>query len=286
LSKEGFIPGELPASLPVETQSFFGCESTFFEIPTGKLLMQSRFHHPLARNACGESQEGRQGFTLIELLTVIAIIGILAAILIPVVGSVRDSSRTAKCTANLRQLGIAYHLYAQDSNGRTPDALRWPPRPADSYADRGLGPYLDVIENDSSKDPTILTCPSSHMTHPGRQTWQRSYSININACSTNNGNPITNRPNLQNIDMAHSPSQMLLFVDGAYLVNSGNADGYAYSFYVTADLPLNRAQEDFTWAHGGGVNVGFLDGHVKRLSREEMESKTDRDSPFWQQATY
>lgn len=65
----------------------------------------------------------RAGFTLIELLTVIAIIGILAAILIPVVGSVRESARTAQASSNVRQIGSAMHIYITENDGRLPTDL-------------------------------------------------------------------------------------------------------------------------------------------------------------------
>ena len=69
-------------------------------------------HHPHSR-----------AFTLIELLTVIAIIGVLAAILIPVVGAMRKSAQSSRCVSNLRQIGVAIQLYANDNRGTLPGPL-------------------------------------------------------------------------------------------------------------------------------------------------------------------
>lgn len=63
----------------------------------------------------------RRAFTLIELLTVIAIISILAAIIIPTLGKVRETAQRAVDASNLREIGKAALLFASDHNDRLPD---------------------------------------------------------------------------------------------------------------------------------------------------------------------
>ena len=64
-----------------------------------------------------------RGFTLVELLVVIAIIAILAAILFPLYAGVKAKALEAKCSNNLRQVGIATALYMADNGNRFPPYL-------------------------------------------------------------------------------------------------------------------------------------------------------------------
>ena len=67
-----------------------------------------------------DARRGKGAFTLIELLIVIAIISLLAAILFPVFGRLRENARRASCQSNLKQIGLAIHQYTQDYDERMP----------------------------------------------------------------------------------------------------------------------------------------------------------------------
>ncbi len=87
------------------------------------------------------SRRSAAGFTLIELLTVIAIIGILAALIFPTVGKVRETAQRTVDANNLREIVKAAQLFAADNNDRLPDPqaiAAQTPQPVTG----GQGPFL------------------------------------------------------------------------------------------------------------------------------------------------
>jgi prepilin-type N-terminal cleavage/methylation domain-containing protein/prepilin-type processing-associated H-X9-DG protein len=103
-----------------------------------------------------------RGFTLIELLVVIAIIAILAAILFPVFAQAREKARASSCLSNLKQVGTAWIMYAQDYDETYPNAN--PATWGDCAAQKnrsGWGGWVGNLLIPYSKNEGIFRCPSN-----------------------------------------------------------------------------------------------------------------------------
>ena len=183
-------------------------------------------------------------YTLIEMLVVLAIIGVLSALLFGVFSRVREKGRAAHCQSNLRQIGLAFQQYTAD-NGRFPlwYNTHLPTNPLPSsfpgipWAVR-IGTYI--------KEPTIFHCPSS------------SKDFNPNPMVLNNESGFTcygyqvGLSDLTEAQVGHPAEVMMLFDDFATAGWAANLNSMSLA------APSGAGDR-----HSGGSNLLFVDGHVK-----------------------
>ncbi len=118
-----------------------------------------------------------RGFSLLQLLLVVVLIGVLAALVLPVLGKVREESRQVGCVSNLRQMGVAFQAYAIEHNNRFPVVYEGADADASVRATwmAKLGPYLGLKKEDMGNPPYaravgIFICPA----FPAAETAKRN----------------------------------------------------------------------------------------------------------------
>lgn len=221
-------------------------------------------------------------FTLIELLVVISIIAILAALLMPSIGRVKEDSITTKCASNIRQIMAAAFLFASDHNGNLPrmshPIIDSPPIPEE----------LRVTNNDSSyfwedllvpyaPNPKIFSCPKLTGAATEAQGAGKSdkYALGIGI----NWNVMAKNYTEPNIwvqqQQVLKPSRMVWFTDAANVSKTGSSwDGMVEppnggSAYFRGNGVA--AGSSVMPRHNGKINVGFADGHVVLAAPDDIE---------------
>jgi prepilin-type N-terminal cleavage/methylation domain-containing protein len=135
------------------------------------------------------------GFTLIELLCVIAIIGVLTALLLPSLGQAKKRAQRVACVSNLRQVGQGFHLFANDHEGKFPMRVSQSDGGSEELLSAGVPIHGDLqmafqhFQPLAAElvTPKILICPSDarQATNPFPALRNENLSFLVNVAAEN-----------------------------------------------------------------------------------------------------
>ena len=220
----------------------------------------------------------RRGFTLIELLVVVGIIAILISLLLPALQRARRASQAAACLSNLRQIGIAYHMYANGEKGWLPYAVfpswgrpAWYPAPQPFiHWYNALSPYMGKkVEYDpATGNPTtgfakvLRACPAWDVDKmgvpdtPGNE-WMVGYGQNLTPflgsgkAASGSASDTPNKPSTMYFS---DPSYWYCGLENVTAPASGNPETNAVGAVKLSKIP----QHSKTIINGDSVNWFIL----------------------------
>ena len=209
----------------------------------------------------------RRAFTLVELLVVIATIGLLVALLLPAIDTVRESARRSQCSSNMRQLGLAMLLYTDSHSGKIPPTTCTVDNVELAWIEI-LAPYIEDVD-------VLRMCPSDPLGAGRVQLGETSYTMNPYV--TEEVHPSDGGCSDRDL-MSDAQTMWAFEISQITLPGSDRTDHvHAFTWFgpfdVYAGNVLSNVQSEVaTDRHGGGSNYLYLDGHVEFIEEETIRN--------------
>jgi prepilin-type N-terminal cleavage/methylation domain-containing protein/prepilin-type processing-associated H-X9-DG protein len=243
----------------------------------------------------------RRAFTLVELLVVVAIIGVLVALLLPAVQAARAAARRSECASNMRQIGLAIHQYCDTHRGRFPfivhgeDSRTGKARTKDDSWIYSLAPYLESVDK-------VRLCPEDLPRINYELNTLTSYAMNgylreperipgglpapVVAAMERANEGLA--PSFDKLAQTHATIVMFEGVADLLNLNVDHLD--SFKWFSDENLQQNaserrvwnavRAEAAVDRHHGTSANYLYADGHVEAIAAEQIARWCDEGFNF------
>ena len=220
----------------------------------------------------------RSAFTLLEVLVVIAIVGVFAALLLPLYGGVKARGQQAACASNMRQIGTALLAYANENDGALPETTHTVGVKVKKAWVYALKPFLANVD-------AVRICPADPHGANRLKAEGTSYVLNSEVFVPNIGPFGEDLGSLNNVRKLPFPARTLIAFNISDEQGSSTMNDHTHSDAwvgnwrrVLADIEPNRfrasgTNQDHT---NGAANYLYLDGHVESLAARVLKARIDR----------